>query len=253
MNRLFTAMAMLGLFLGLLIQPAEAATFYGEIKKGYQLVERKQSGYAVYVPFSFDSDKQAPLIFVFGRSQKDLALTREQLTTYLQQWAEEAEKRGMVVVAPYWEPVIVESGKHTEKFFLEILEEAKMMYNAQQVLVAGFGLGTVMAFSMAAYYPNQFAAVATIAGSPLRDKATRNMMLERLISGLPPKKLPPVLLIHGEDDGVIPLAWVEEDKAFLEEKGNRLDLQLVPHMGHEQPVETPTLILDWFETVRARA
>ncbi len=229
--------------------PLQAATFFGEVQHGYQFVEKGNSGYGVYVPESFDPSQRSGLIFAFGRTQNDMMLTRERLKEYADLWVEEAEKRGYVVVVPYWEPVVVESGQHTEKYYLEILEEAKLMYNVNpnEIILVGYGLGTAEAFRMAAFYPDQFSAIATIAGSPVRDRITGALMADRLIGGLPPGSLPPALLVYGEKGG-IPEAWLREDKAFLESKGNRVELKPIPQMGIEQHPAATAAILDWFES-----
>ena len=238
------------LFINLPYHPARA-TFYGKATAGFQYVPKLGSGYGVYVPRSFDPTKKNTLIFIFGRTLNDLALTKEQLKDYAELWVEESEKRGAVVVVPYWQPVVVEGHQHTEKFFLEVLTEAKSMYNIspKKVLLVGFGLGTVQAFSLAAFHPGEFSAVATIAGSPLRDTVTRNLMMERLIGGLPPGKLPPVLLVHGEMDTVIPMSWLQEDKTFLEAKGSKVQLKSIQGMAHNHDPRATSIILDWFETI----
>ncbi len=221
--------------------------FFGEVQHGYQFVEKGGSGYGVYVPESFDPSRRSGLIFAFGRTQNDMMLTRERLKEYADLWVSEAEKRGYVVIVPYWEPVVVESGHHTEKYFLEILEEAKLMYNInpREILLVGYGLGTVQAFMMAAFYSDQFSAIATIAGSPVRERITGALMADRLVRGLPPGRLPPVLLVYGEN-GSIPPAWLEEDKAFLEAKRNKVELKAIPQMGNEQHPAASAVILDWF-------
>lgn len=236
-------------FLGFRLDIA-SATFYGKITRGYQFVKFKASGYGIYVSESFISDRQENiLIFAFGRTQNDLTLTKDQLEDYAAVWFDEAEKRGAVVVAPYWDASVVESGHHTEEFFLEILREVKLTYNirTERVLLAGFALGAPYAFMLAAFYPNQFGAAASIAESPVREEVTSALMAERLTRGLPPGRLPPVLLVYGENTNL--RHWLEEDRAFLEKRGNRVKIIAVPGMGYEQSPEAASEILDWFEEV----
>ena len=241
----------LALFLVELLTPSVRATFYGEIPKGYQFVQKRGSGYGVYVPQSFQANKKPSLIFAFGRTRKDLALTREGLKDYATIWAEEAEKRGYVVVVPYWEPVLIEGGQHTERFYLDILEEMKLIYDIHpgKIVLAGFGLGAVEAFSLAAFYPDQFNAVVAIASSPLRDRVMSALMSKRLPGGAPPKNLPPILLIHGEEDGEVPASWLQEDKAFLERNGLKVELREIPSMEHGHDPKINSIILDWFEKI----
>lgn len=101
---------------------------------------------------------------------------------------------------------------------------------------------------MAAYHPREFSAIATIAGAPMRELVTRNMMAARVMGGLPPGKLPPVLLVMGENDGEVPLSWVEEDKASLESKGHRVDLKLIPGMAHEHDPRAVETVLEWLDS-----
>ena len=230
---------------------ARASTFYGTIEKGYQYVEKKGSGYGVYVPHSFNPNKKSALIFAFARSRNDLALNQEQLRDYAAFWAEEAEKRGYIVAIPYWQPIFIESNQHTEQFFLDVLDEVKLTYNIdpKKILLVGSGLGGVQAFVMAAFYPDRFHAVAAIGRTPLHDPVADPLMSARLRGGLPPKNLPPVLLVHGDNDAEVALSGLEEDKAFLEKGGAQVEIKIVPDMTHEYDPSANSLVLDWFDSL----
>jgi predicted esterase len=71
-------------------------------------------------------------------------------------------------------------------------------------------------------------------------------MADRLVGGLPPGRLPPVLLVYGEN-GSFPPAWVQEDKAFLEKKGNQVEMKEIPGMADEHDSSANAAILQWFE------
>lgn len=223
-----------------------APTFFGEVPTGYQFVEKGKIGYGVYVPSSYDPNEEPVLIFAFGRNPKDLQLSREELQSYADLWVEEAETRGYVVVIPFWQPVLVENNQHADKYYIEMLREVKMMYNSKKVLGAGFGLGAVQALSLAVLYPDEFTAVVTIARGPLGDPVM-DAHVSEMLRGRQSRELPPLLMVHGENDGVTPVAWAEEQKNQLEQAGVRVTLKTIPGMADEHDPKANPVILDWFE------
>ncbi|GEM_PF-5952122 len=153
-------------------------------------------------------------------------------------------------MVPYWEPVVVESNHRTEQFFLDVLEEVKLMYHIhpQKVLVTGFGLGATEAFSLAALYPDQFQAVAAIASSPLRDKLINRLMEVRLMGNQKFREMPPVLLVRGENDTSWTMDRLNQDKALLEKQGVKTEVKQIPGMGSEHNFQANAFILNWFDS-----
>lgn len=229
--------------------PSYAPTFIGSVPTGYQFVEKGGSGYGVYVPSSFDASNDPVLIFAFGRSPRDLQLSKEELKDYADLWVEEAEARGYVVVVPFWQPVLIENNQHADKYYIEMLHEVKAIYNVstEKVLLTGFGLGAKQAFSLAALFPKEFGAVVTIGSGPFGDRVMDYHISETLLHGLPPRELPPVLLVHGDNDGDLTPTWLEEQKSFLEQGGAQVTLKEIGGMADEHDPKANPVILDWFE------
>ena len=223
------------------------AYFYGTTKTGFEWVAKGSGGYGIYIPKSFNPEGNTTLIFSFGRSDVDSELSPDQIQSYLNLWAEEAEKRGCIIVAPYWQPVVVDSHYRAEKYFLEILDEVRGKYDISpdHTLLSGFGLGGIQAYSLGVFYPDHFKAMALIAASPLRDAIMNGLLSERQWR----KFKTPILLVHGENDGVIPMTWVQEDKNLLTEHGAQVKLEVIPDMAHEHDPKVNSVILDWFESL----
>ena len=244
----FTLVTLVLIFSVVALADRGEATFYGQIPKGYQWVEKGGWGYGLYIPKSFDPVREPVLIFSFGRNENDGELSIREIEEYVKVWAEEAEKRGYVVVVPYWQPVVVDDHYRAERYFLEVLEEVIAMcdLNPQKVLLVGFGLGGVWAYSLAVLYPDRFGAVVTIASSPLRDRVMSGLLSQRQWK----KFKGHILLIHGENDGVIPIAWVEEDKSWLAQDGAHVEFQPIQDMTHEHTPKVNSIILDWFDGLK---
>ncbi len=221
------------------------ATLYGDLVTGYQWIKKGSGGYGIYVPKSFDPNKESVLIFSFGRNDDDRELSREQIETYTNIWADEAEKRGVIVVCPYWQPVVISGHQNGEEYYLEILDEVTSMYDIspKKILLVGFGFGGVQAYSIGALYPEQFHSIATIASSPLRDRVMQSVLANRKWQ----KFKGHLLLVQGENDGAVPLKWVEEDKAQLAQDGTQVELKLISNMVHEHDPKVNPIILDWFD------
>ena len=224
------------------------ATIYGDLVTGYQWIKKGSGGYGIYVPKSFDPNKEAILIFSFGRTEDDRELSREEIGAYTKIWTDEAEKRGAVVVCPYWQPVVISGHQNGEEYYLEILDEVTGMYdiNPKNILLVGFGFGGVQAYSMGALYPERFHSITTIASSPLRDRIMKSVLSMRQWQ----KFRGHLLLVQGENDGTVPLTWVEEDKARLTQDGTQVELKLISNMVHEHDPKVNPIILDWFDGLK---
>ncbi len=221
------------------------ASIYGNLVTGYQWIKKGNGGYGIYVPKSFDPAKEPVLIFSFGRTEDDRELPREKIGAYTKVWTDEAEKRGAIVVCPYWQPVVISGHQNGEEYYLEILDEVTSMYdiNPKKILLVGFGFGGVQAYSVGALYPERFHSIATIASSPLRDGVMKSVLARRQWQ----KFKGHLLLVQGENDGAVPLKWVEEDKTQLAQDGTQVELKLISNMVHEHDPKVNPIILDWFD------
>ena len=135
-----------------------------------------------------------------------------------------------------------------------MLEEVKLMHNiphSNKVLLAGFGMGAKFAFFLAAFYPDQFGGVAMISQGPFGDSFLESFISARLSGPLKDQKLPSLLLVHGEEDGVVSLLETKRQAAQFEQAGFRADIKNIPGMGHKHMPSANPIILDWFENGKA--
>ena len=112
---------------------------------------------------------------------------------------------------------------------------------AERILLAGFSQGGVMAFHTGLYYPKRLAGILALStflaeGEKLADaKSAAN---ERI----------PVLMCHGQQDAVLPMALGKSSLANLKSAGYAVEWREYP-MAHEVCLEEIQDISRWLQTV----
>ena len=112
---------------------------------------------------------------------------------------------------------------------------------AEHILLAGFSQGGVLAFQTALYYPKRLAGVLALstfladADSLGGEKAQVNAQI-------------PILMCHGQQDVVLPMAMGKSAFATLESAGYRVEWREYP-MGHEVCLEEIQEISRWLQSV----
>ena len=96
---------------------------------------------------------------------------------------------------------------------------AEHAIDRNRVLVTGFSMGGRGAWYMAARQPDLFSGAIIMAGSPGPED------LERLGDT-------PLYVIHSPDDEVVPFEPVERAYVALAERGQRIELRVLPGAGH---------------------
>jgi dienelactone hydrolase len=85
--------------------------------------------------------------------------------------------------------------------------------------LVGFSLGAYLSLSLAADDPRVTAVVDYFGGLPA-------------ILGRDVKAMPPVLILHGEQDRVVPVQAARELERMLKEKGRPYEIHIYPDQGH---------------------
>lgn len=145
--------------------------------------------------------------------------------------ARKIAERGYVVVLPhYFDRTQTKTGDHATNIknfptWLATLSDATTylagMKNVddQELGLVGFSLGAFLSLSDAAGDPRIKAVVEYFGGFPgarLRDL----------------KKMPPVLILHGEQDKTVPVEMAHALENVLKEKGVEYEIKLYPEQGH---------------------
>lgn len=114
---------------------------------------------------------------------------------------------------------------------------------AERIIVAGFSQGGMLALETALYYPKPLAgilALSTFLAKPEKVNTDGAAMNARI----------PILMCHGQQDAVLPMAMGESTYASLRSADYRVEWCDYP-MGHEVCMEEIQRISRWLQTVLA--
>ncbi len=112
------------------------------------------------------------------------------------------------------------SAEFLDKLITSEIERAGTVVN--QTLLFGFSQGTMMALHVAFRRASRFAGVAGFSGRLLYPEKLHNEIVSR----------PPVLLVHGDSDEIVPTSSMVEAKAALETNGVAVETRLAKNLGH---------------------
>jgi phospholipase/carboxylesterase len=112
---------------------------------------------------------------------------------------------------------------------------------AERILLAGFSQGGVLAFETALYYPKRLAGILAL--------STFIANSESLGSGKAQVNAQiPILMCHGQQDNVLPMALGKSAFTTLKSTGYRVEWREYP-MGHEVCLEEIQEISRWLQSV----
>jgi carboxymethylenebutenolidase len=89
----------------------------------------------------------------------------------------------------------------------------------KRIGLVGFSLGAALAVSQAAHDPRIGAVVDYVGGLPFDEKSQIRTM-------------PPVLILHGDDDKLVPLEWSQRLGNMLKDKGFPCEMHVYAGQGH---------------------
>ena len=175
--------------------------------------------YKIFLPKTYDPAKTYPAILAFPPGTQNMDMV---LTTLVQNWLPEADRRGYIVVlpaAPFGRSFLSEGAKVFPEFIEQLLREYKI--RGKKFHAAGMSAGGRSAFHIAAMYPQYFLSVTGLPGylpdaTPERVEALADMCIYMHV---------------GELDG----GWVEpmrEQAAALRAKGYTVGFTVEKGEGH---------------------
>jgi len=118
--------------------------------------------YKIALPKDFDAGKTYPAVLAFPPGSQTMDMV---LTTLIQNWLPEADRRGYIVVvpaAPNGRPFAGDGAKVFPEFIERLLHEYKIRDN--KFHIAGMSNGGRSAFHIAAMYPQYFWSVTGFPG-----------------------------------------------------------------------------------------
>ncbi len=100
--------------------------------------------------------------------------------------------------------------------------QARFELNANQIALVGFSQGTMMSLYAA---PRRSQALAGVVGYSGAFRGAESLKEEQ-------RSKPPICLIHGDADEIVPYAHLASSKAALEQAGMSVEAHTRPNLGH---------------------
>jgi len=207
--------------LGTCPKASHAAPGPGKVRqqeKHTSVTIKVQLNYLLYLPPDYDSkDKWPLLLFLHGAGERgnDLRLVKKHGPPKL---IEQGKDFPFVIVSPQ-----CPKGRWWEPFELTALLDyivANYKIDQQRIYVTGLSMGGFGTWSLAAYTPDRFAAIAPICGGGEPLWALRLRQL-------------PVWAFHGAKDKVVPPSRSKEMVEALKAVGAEVRFTLYPNAGHD--------------------
>jgi predicted peptidase len=179
--------------------------------------------YLLYLPKDYAEKPSWPLmLFLHGAGERgdDLALVKKHGPPKL---IESGKDFPFIVVSPqcaagrWWEPVELAT------LLDEIVETHKV--DQERIYVTGLSMGGFGTWSLAAYQPKRFAAIAPICGG---GEPFAAMLLARM----------PAWVFHGAKDPVVPLERSEKMVEAVKKFGGNVKFTVYPEAKHDAWTET---------------
>ena len=121
--------------------------------------------------------------------------------------------------------------------FLDVENERAGVPEEKTILV-GFSQGTMMALHVGLRRQRQLAGIVGYSGKLLNPSLLESELVTR----------PPVMLVHGQDDEVVPSSQSIEADEFLKRSGINSQLYLAPRLGHSIDMFGLGLALNFMKT-----
>jgi len=227
------------------------------LKRTYEFKEAgKPTEYTLYVPSHYNEKKATPLVVLLH----GLGSNPHQVIAY-QGIAEQAEKYGMIVIAPFgfssggWYGALGQGknfsvgrvppdapdnlGELSEKDVLNVLELARKEFNVdrKRTYLMGHSMGGGGSFYLGMKYPENWAALAAMAPAVYSDP-----------SGLKKIKKIPIIVVQGDIDTLVPVEntrkWVAK-MAELKMKHKYIEIAGGNHF--DTITKNPQMIAEVFE------
>jgi len=186
-------------------------------------VNGKTREYRLVVPDSLDLKKPAPLVFAFHGfgDSKDTMPRYSRLD-------ELAAKEGFILVYPNglnrdW-PIAFLHLKGELDFFDALCKRIEEAYNvdAGRIYLTGMSNGAIFVNLLASQRSEKIAAIAPHSGN----------LGALAIRGIKAKRKYPVMIIHGDEDKLIPVVAARRESEAYQREGHEVELLILPGVGH---------------------
>ena len=131
--------------------------------------------------------------------------------------------------------------EESEKILKKFIEEIKSKYNLHnsKICLSGFSQGCMMSINVGLSEKEKFAGIIGFSGKIIN----RNELSKRILSK------PSTLLIHGDQDEIVPPVNLLEAKDFFERNKIDITTKMLKGCGHNIPVEASSLGLTFLKKI----
>ena len=123
--------------------------------------------------------------------------------------------------------------KKINQFLDEIKEEYKIENN--QICLSGFSQGCMMCINVSLINEQPYSCVVGFSGKIIN---TENLKMRK-------KNYANILLIHGDNDDIVPPTYLLEAKDFLLREKVNIETHLIKNCGHHIPIEASSIGLNY--------
>ena len=136
---------------------------------------------------------------------------------------------------------ILDGSIKAEKILNKFIEEIKKEFNLEndKICLSGFSQGCMMSINVGLSEKEKFAGIIGFSGKIIN----RNELSNRILSK------PSTLLIHGDQDEIVPPVNLLEAKDFFERNKIDITTKMLKGCGHNIPVEASSLGLTFLKKI----
>ncbi len=139
------------------------------------------------------------------------------------------------------EEYIINKSKKNEIILKKFLNEIKEKFSLpnSKICLSGFSQGCMMSINVGLSSDEKFSGILGFSGKII----SKTELSKRIIHK------PEILLIHGENDDIVPCVKSLEAKDFLERNKVSVKLEIIKNCGHHIPIEASSIGLKFIKKI----
>ncbi len=136
---------------------------------------------------------------------------------------------------------ILNESKKNEIILKEFLNEVKEKFSVpnSKICLSGFSQGCMMSINVGLSSDEKYSGILGFSGKIISKKDLSKRIIHK----------PETLLIHGENDDIVPCVKSLEAKDFLERNKVPVNLEIIKECGHHIPIEASSIGLKFIKKI----
>ena len=139
------------------------------------------------------------------------------------------------------EEFIINESKKNELILKKFLDEVKEKFSlpSSKICLSGFSQGCMMSINAGLTSDEKYSGILGFSGKIISKKELSKRIINK----------PEILLIHGENDDIVPCVKSLEAKDFLERNKVPVKLEIIKNCGHHIPIEASSIGLKFIKKI----